>query len=87
MKLQCCVLTSAHSNGHGSEDESFLEHQLSEDVNDVVVLSIDSVLLKLLHVLPVLQRQTDLQPDTQQENLPSGAFHSERVDDAVGTVW
>lgn len=51
---------TAHQRGHGCELESFAAHQLSEDVDGVKVLSVHSVLLKLGHVLPVLQRQADL---------------------------
>lgn len=35
-----------------------------QDVDDVQVLSVHGVLLKPLHELPVLQRQTDLRPET-----------------------
>lgn len=47
--------------------ESFTEHELLEDVDHVEVLSNCSVFLKRLHVRPVFQCQTDLQPETQQE--------------------
>lgn len=56
------VRQAAHQSGHGSKVERFEGHQLSEDVDGVVVLSVHSVFLKLLHIVPVLQRQTDLQP-------------------------
>lgn len=61
------VRQAAHRCRHGGEVESFVEHQLPQDVNDIEVLSVHGVPLKLLHVLPVLQRQTDLQPEAQEE--------------------
>ena len=60
------VRSAAHLSGHGGEVESFEDHQLSEDVNHVEVLGVHGVLLKLLHFLPVLQRQADLRPETQR---------------------
>lgn len=43
--------------------ESLTEHELSEDECGVEVLSGRSVLFKLLHFIPVLQRQSDLRQD------------------------
>lgn len=54
----------AHLGGHGGEVERFMEHELSKDEGAVMVLRVGSVLLKLLHLLPVLQRQSDLQSHT-----------------------
>lgn len=51
---------AAHQGGHRSEVKRFLAEHLLEDVDSVPVLSIPGILLKLLHVLPVLQRQADL---------------------------
>jgi len=68
------VRRTAHRGGHGGEAEGFVGRQLPEDVDHVVVLGAHRVLLQLLHVLPVLQRQTDLRPEkthTHNENMTS----------------
>lgn len=51
---------AAHQGGHRSEVKSFMAEHLLEDVHSIPVLSIPGILLKLLHVFPVLQRQADL---------------------------
>lgn len=62
------IKLAAHQSGHGGEVERFVQHELPQDVNDVEVLSVHGVLLKLLHVLPVLQCQTDLQKETHKKH-------------------
>lgn len=54
------VEQAAHQGGHCSEVKSFTAEHLLEDVDSIPVLSIPGILLKLLHVFPVLQRQADL---------------------------
>ena len=45
--------------------ERLEEQQPSEDVDGVQVLSVCGVSLELPHVIPVLQRQSDLQPEEE----------------------
>lgn len=67
------VEQAAHQGGHCSEVKRSLAQHLLEDVHSVPVLSVPGILLKLLHVLPVLQRQADLRTrraDRSDEKLP-----------------
>lgn len=59
----------AHRGGHCSEVESFTGQHLPQDVNNIQVLSFTGILLKLLHMFPVLHRQTDLQREKNAKGL------------------
>lgn len=74
------LLVLAHMKWHGGEVKRLERHQLSEDVDDVQVLSVHRVLLKLLHVAPVLQRHADLQPEKQHHHHSPAAENSHRPD-------
>lgn len=50
----------AHQGGHRSEVKSSLAEHLLENVDSIPVLSVPGILLKLLHMFQVLQRQADL---------------------------
>lgn len=59
----------AHRGRHCSEVKSFTGQHLPQDVNNIQVLSFTGILLKLLHVFPVLHRQTDLQREKNTKGL------------------
>lgn len=59
----------AHRGGHCSEVKRFTGQHLPQDVNNIQVLSVTGILLKLLHMFPVLQRQMDLQREKNTNGL------------------
>lgn len=59
----------AHRGGHCSEVKRFTGQHLPQDVNNIQVLSFTGILLKLLHMFPVLHRQTDLRREKNTKGL------------------
>lgn len=78
----------AHRGGHCSEVKSFTGQHLLQDVNNIQVLSFTGILLKLLHMFPVLHRQMDLQREknTKGLNYSRALFECEKRM-TTGLLW